>query len=53
MAFVSPPQPNDTGDVALLVTIPKTSPQDQATEDLVDRLRDDVLPAAIAQPSGL
>jgi putative drug exporter of the RND superfamily len=43
---VSPPQPSPRGDAAVLNVIPKSSPQDQATTDLVQRLRDDVLPGA-------
>jgi RND superfamily putative drug exporter len=46
VAFVSPPQPSPRGDAAVLNVIPKSSPQDQATTDLVKRLRDDVLPGA-------
>ena len=46
MAFVSPPQPSPRGDAAVLNVIPKSSPQDQRTTDLVERLRDDVLPGA-------
>jgi RND superfamily putative drug exporter len=42
--FVTPPQINADGDAALLTVIPTTSPQDQATEDLVKTLRDDVVP---------
>jgi putative drug exporter of the RND superfamily len=46
VAFVFPPQPSPRGDAAVLNVIPKSSPQDQATTDLVKRLRDDVLPRA-------
>ncbi len=35
---------NDSGDTAILPIIPLTSPAAQETEDLVHRLRDDVLP---------
>jgi RND superfamily putative drug exporter len=45
VAFVVPPRINQTGDAALITVIPKTSPQDEATEDLVKHLRDDVVPA--------
>mgnify|MGYP006217212807 CR=1 FL=1 len=31
---------NDAGDTAVLTVVPATSPQDEATEDLVDTLRD-------------
>ena len=37
---------NTTGDAALLNVVPTSSPQDAATEDLVHRLRTDVLPEA-------
>lgn len=45
---VGPPQMNDAGDTALITAIPKTKPQDQATADLVHRLRSDTLPAAMS-----
>ncbi len=34
------------GKVALVEAVPTTSPQDKATSDLIDHLRDDVVPAA-------
>jgi putative drug exporter of the RND superfamily len=43
---VSPPEINAVGDTGLLTAIPTTKPQDQATSDLVHRLRDASLPAA-------
>jgi putative drug exporter of the RND superfamily len=46
VARVSPPQPSPRGDAAVLNVIPKSSPQDARTSDLVERLRDNVLPAA-------
>src|SRR5215216_2379182 len=45
VAFVTPPRINETGDAALITVIPTTSPQDKATEDLVNHLRDDVVPS--------
>ncbi|HZG94790.1 MAG TPA: MMPL family transporter [Mycobacteriales bacterium] len=48
VAFVSPAQPAPGGDTAVITLVPVTSPQDKATEDLVDSLRDDAIPAAIA-----
>ncbi len=39
---------NPAGDTALLRVVPTTAPQDSATADLVDALRDDVVPAATA-----
>jgi RND superfamily putative drug exporter len=44
VAFVPEPTINRAGDAALLTVVPEGSPQDQETEDLVNRLRDDVVP---------
>lgn len=48
VAFATPPVPNHPHDPTAVLwrVIPKTSPQDRATTDLVGRLRTDVLPAA-------
>ena len=46
VAVVSAPQPSPRGDAAVLTVIPRSSPQDERTTELVDRLRTDVLPAA-------
>ena len=48
VAAVSPPEVNAAGDTALITAIPTTKPQDQATSDLVHRLRDTTLPEATA-----
>jgi RND superfamily putative drug exporter len=48
VAGVSPPIPNEGGDGALLIVQPESSPQDEATETLVHRLRDDVVPEALS-----
>jgi putative drug exporter of the RND superfamily len=48
IAAVTPPMFNADGDTALLRANPTTAPQDVATEQLVHRLRDDVVPAAVA-----
>jgi putative drug exporter of the RND superfamily len=48
VAFVADPQINRSGTAAILTVIPEGSPQDQETEDLVNRLRDDVVPDAVA-----
>ncbi|MGW5668362.1 MMPL family transporter [Micromonospora sp. NPDC003776] len=45
---VSPPRLNPAGDTALITVVPATGPQEAATEDLVQTLRDDVIPAATA-----
>lgn len=44
VAAVAPPVLNEAGDAATIGVIPKSSPQDEATADLVTRLRDDVVP---------
>jgi putative drug exporter of the RND superfamily len=48
VARVSPAVLNPAGDTALLRLVATTSPQDEATVDLVDRLRDESIPAATA-----
>ncbi|QYG92494.1 MMPL family transporter [Iamia sp. SCSIO 61187] len=48
VAGATPPIPNADGDVALVQVFPDSAPQDEATTELVHRLRDDVLPAATA-----
>jgi putative drug exporter of the RND superfamily len=47
VAFVGPPQVNEAGDTALLSVVPASSPQSQETEDLVNHLRDELLPAQL------
>ena len=47
VAFVGPTRVNSAGDAALIPVIPKSSPQDSATTDLVHRLRDDIIPGAL------
>ncbi len=47
VAAVAAPFPNAAGDAAIVVVTPKTAPQDAATEHLVHRLRDDVVPAVV------
>ncbi len=46
VAVVSPAELSPAGDAAVMTVIPKSSPQDERTTELVDRLRDDVLPDA-------
>jgi RND superfamily putative drug exporter len=48
MATVAPPQVSEDGEMATIFAIPETAPQDKATSDLLDRLRDDVIPEATA-----
>jgi RND superfamily putative drug exporter len=45
VASVTAPQVNQAGDTAVMTVVPTTGPQDPATTDLVDDLRDDVLPS--------
>jgi RND superfamily putative drug exporter len=45
--FVSKPVVNQGGTAAILNVIPSTSPQDEATQDLVKRLREEVVPAQL------
>jgi putative drug exporter of the RND superfamily len=52
VAEVAPLRTNDAGTAAVLQVIPKTSPQDRATSDLIHRLRDNVIPDAIADVPG-
>jgi RND superfamily putative drug exporter len=46
VAAVGEPQLNDEGSVAIVFVTPESAPQDEQTDQLVDRLRGDVVPAA-------
>ena len=48
VAYVGPATLNPAGDTALLTLTASTSPQDEATQDLVEVLRDDAIPTATA-----
>jgi RND superfamily putative drug exporter len=48
VASVDEPQFNDPKTVAIVFVKPTSAPQDEATDRLVDRLREDVVPAATA-----
>ena len=48
VVFATQPIPNDSGDAAIIQVQPTTSPQDKETAHLVNRLRDDVIPDAVA-----
>jgi putative drug exporter of the RND superfamily len=48
VASVGEPRLNAGGDAAMLIVTPETSPQDSATTELVNRLREDVLPRETA-----
>ena len=51
VASASPVTYGAGGDTAYLTVVPESSPQSRQTSDLVDRLRDDVLPRAEAGTS--
>src|SRR3954469_32796 len=46
LAAVGPPVPSPNGKIALIEARPATAPQDAATSELIDTLRDDVVPKA-------
>lgn len=46
VSTVTPVTYNTGGDTAYLTVVPKSSPQSEKTSDLVERLRDEVLPRA-------
>ena len=48
VASVGEPQLNDEGTVAIVFVTPASAPQDEKTDQLVDRLRADVVPQATA-----
>ncbi|HEV2903311.1 MAG TPA: MMPL family transporter [Gaiellaceae bacterium] len=48
VASAREPQFNDEETVAIVFVTPDSAPQDEATDQLVDRLRNDVVPAATA-----
>jgi putative drug exporter of the RND superfamily len=48
VASVAEPQLNDEGTVGIVFVTPDSAPQDEETDELVDRLRGDVVPAATA-----
>ena len=47
VAFVPSPTFSSDGQAAIVTAIPTTSPQDKKTEDLVNRLRDRVIPTQL------
>jgi RND superfamily putative drug exporter len=48
VASVREPELNDEGTVGIVFVTPASAPQDEATDQLVDRLRDEVVPVATA-----
>jgi len=47
VAYVPPPRFNSDGTAAIITLIPTTSPQDEATSELVQHLRGTVIPEAV------
>ena len=47
MAAVAPPNLNPDGTTAVMTVIPLSAPQDTATEDLIDTLRNQVIPQTL------
>ena len=47
VAYVPPARFNSDGTAAIITVVPTTSPQDEATSELVDHLRGSVIPAAV------
>jgi RND superfamily putative drug exporter len=43
---VTPAAPSEDGEMATIVAVPETAPQDERTSDLLERLREDVIPQA-------
>jgi putative drug exporter of the RND superfamily len=48
VASVAPAMPSEDGEMATIFAIPETAPQDERTSDLLERLRGEVIPAAVA-----
>jgi putative drug exporter of the RND superfamily len=51
VALVVDPQSVEDGSIAIITAIAKTSPQDEKTDNLLSRLRNEVLPKAVAGTS--
>lgn len=51
VAFVSDPMLSENGSAAIWMLVPTSGPQDEATTELVDRLRSDVVPPIEADMS--
>ena len=49
VSFVPDPQVNAAGDAAIVTVIPEGSPQDEETEQLVARLREEVVPQTLGE----
>src|SRR4051794_6492423 len=53
IAFVTKPQVNAARDAAIVTVIPTGSPQAKETEDLVNHLRNDVVPTALGNSGAI
>ncbi|MGL5818315.1 MAG: MMPL family transporter, partial [Phycicoccus sp.] len=53
VASVGPVQANQAGDTALLRVVPTTNPQDEQTVDLIETIRDDIVPDRESAAPGL
>ncbi len=53
VAQVSPLRLNPTRDTAVMQVVPRSSPQDEATTDLVHRLRNDIIPSGVGDSSAV
>jgi putative drug exporter of the RND superfamily len=51
VAFASPAVPSPNGKAVLIQVVARSAPQDVATDELVKRLRDTVIPAQLDAPS--
>ena len=51
VAFASPAVPNPGSSAALVRVVAKSAPQDVATDDLVERMRSEVIPGALGDSS--
>ena len=47
MASVGTPVTNEAGDLAIITVTPTTAPQDARTDELLEHLREDTIPAAV------
>lgn len=48
VASVAPATLSEDGEIATIIAVPTSSPQDEATSDLLERLRGQVIPAAVS-----
>ena len=48
VASVATPVTNEAGDLAIITVTPTTAPQDSRTDELLEHLREDTIPAAVA-----